>query len=403
MGECCDACYGNAKCVAYTYRTPTRTPTRGEHGRHGSAATTATTPSTTSSGSCYLKDNATPHAGGEPGGHVSGVIPGRAPGGGARIEEIINAVGAVNTKTVVSAVVPGQILTDWRGSAAAILVAFLPGEQYGNAIADIIFGDATPQAKLPLTFPNVENEQKMTTSQYPGVKTDLYSYEATYTEGQIVGYRWYDKHSVKPAFPFGHGLTYGSVKYANLQVSGRTVSFDVANTDTSASPCDTPQVYIGYPGADKDPAVPSKVRGRGRRRVITYIYIRCYTATDPAMPFKVMRCTIISYNVYTPFIHLHYHPYIHLTRLYTPYTPRPCRPKVMRYFQKVCFNAPSDTSDTPSDTPTQSTQSVSYTLTDRDVSNWDVEGKKWAVTTGAFAVFVGSSSQDIRLTGTLTV
>ena len=54
------------------------------------------------------------------------------------------------------------------------MVAFLPGEQYGNAIADIIFGDATPQAKLPLTFPNVANEQKMTTSQYPGVKTDLY-------------------------------------------------------------------------------------------------------------------------------------------------------------------------------------------------------------------------------------
>ena len=272
MGECCDACYGNAKCVAYTYRTPTRGE-HGEHGRHGSAATTATTAtttSTTSSGSCYLKDNATPHAGGEPGVHVSGVIPGRAPGRGARIEEIINAVGAVNTKTVVAAVVPGQILTDWRGSAAAILVAFLPGEQYGNAIADIIFGDATPQAKLPLTFPNVANEQKMTTSQYPGVKTDLYSYEATYTEGQIVGYRWYDKHSVKPAFPFGHGLTYGSVKYANLQVSGRTVTFDVANTDASASPCDTPQVYIGYPGADKDPAVPSKVRGRGRRRLITY-------------------------------------------------------------------------------------------------------------------------------------
>ena len=101
VGECCDACYGNAKCVAYTYRTPTRS-------EHGSAAATTTT--TTSSGSCFLKDNATPHGGGEPGAHVSGVIPGRAPGGGARIEDIITAVGAVNAKTIVAAVVRRRII-----------------------------------------------------------------------------------------------------------------------------------------------------------------------------------------------------------------------------------------------------------------------------------------------------
>ena len=87
--------------------------------------------------------------------------------GAPALEEIITAVGKAQPKTVVVAAVPGQILTDWRSSVAAILVPFLPGEQYGNAIADIIFGDVIPQAKLPLSFPKVENEQKMTTSQWP--------------------------------------------------------------------------------------------------------------------------------------------------------------------------------------------------------------------------------------------
>ena len=58
-----------------------------------------------------------------------------------------------------------------------------------------------PQAKLPGTWPKVENEQKMSPEQYPGVKTPEYSYQANYSEGQINGYRWYDKHGVKPAFP----------------------------------------------------------------------------------------------------------------------------------------------------------------------------------------------------------
>lgn len=236
--------------------------------------------------------------------------------GQPRMEDVIAAVAAAQKKTVVVAAVPGQILTDWRSKVAAILIPFLPGEQYGNAIADIIFGDVTPQAKLPLTFPNIENEQRMTVAQWPGTNSTQWpnTKEAHYTEGQIVGYRWYDKHGVAPAFPFGHGLTYGGgYKYSGLAISGRTISFTVAG-----SGCDTPQVYIGYPGAKTDATVPVKV---------------------------------------------------------------------LRSFQKTC----------------EPTTSVSYTLTDRDVSNWDVEKKAYVVTRGTYTVYVGASSQDIRLNGTLVV
>ena len=74
--------------------------------------------------------------------------------GSERLEYVIAAVGKAQKKTIVVAAVPGQILTDWRDDVAAILIPFMPGEQYGNAIADILFGAVPPQAKLPLSFPN---------------------------------------------------------------------------------------------------------------------------------------------------------------------------------------------------------------------------------------------------------
>jgi beta-glucosidase len=57
----------------------------------------------------------------------------------------------------------------------------------------------------------LSNHDQLIEFRYPGVKTPDYTYQANYSEKLIVGYRWYDKHNVKPAFPFGHGLTYGAM------------------------------------------------------------------------------------------------------------------------------------------------------------------------------------------------
>jgi beta-glucosidase len=235
---------------------------------------------------------------------------------GPTMEAVIAAVAGAQKNTIVVAAVPGQILTDWRHQVASILIPFLPGEQYGNAIADIIFGDVTPQAKLPLSFPNVDNEQGMSVAQWPGLNSTQFgsgTKEANYSEGQIVGYRWYDKHNVAAAFPFGHGLTYGGFTYSDLTVTGRTISFTVTGTG-----CDTPQIYLGYPTATTDVQVPVKV---------------------------------------------------------------------LRGFQKTC----------------EASTTVSYTVTDRDVSNWDIAEKAYTITSGTYTVHVGASSQDVRLTGSLIV
>ena len=119
-------------------------------------------------------------------------------GGGQ--EELIAAVAKAQKQVVVVAVTPGAILSDWSGSVAAVLAPFMPGQEYGNAIADIIFGKVNPSAKLPLTFPNTENEVEFAQGDWPGVNG-----QANYTEGLNVGYRWYNAHKKEPKFAFGHG------------------------------------------------------------------------------------------------------------------------------------------------------------------------------------------------------
>ena len=84
-------------------------------------------------------------------------------------DQLIAAVAAGGVqKTVVAAVAPGAALTPWRDSVSAIVYGIFPGQEYGNAVMDIIFGDVNPSAKLPITLPNVENEVNFTQSQYPG-------------------------------------------------------------------------------------------------------------------------------------------------------------------------------------------------------------------------------------------
>jgi hypothetical protein len=105
-------------------------------------------------------------------------------------DAVIPAVAAAQPKTVVYLSVPGAIRTDWRGSVAALLLNFLPGEQIGPALVDTLFGAVPPQAKLPVTLPIGENDEGMTPEQYPGVPGGGFTRQSNYTEGALIGYRW---------------------------------------------------------------------------------------------------------------------------------------------------------------------------------------------------------------------
>lgn len=164
------------------------------------------------------------------------------------------AVAAAQPRTVVALQVPGATLLPWAPAAGAVLVTWFAGQEMGNALADVLWGDVNPSGRLPVTFPVREADTPLQTpQQYPGVNGT-----AAYSERLLIGYRWFDAAGVKPAFPFGHGLSYTSFAYSGLTVDAASaapsvrVSFSVQNTGAVAGK-EIAQLYVAFPAAAGEP------------------------------------------------------------------------------------------------------------------------------------------------------
>lgn len=170
---------------------------------------------------------------------------------------LIDRISAVQRKTIAVVLCPGAVLMPWANSTAAIIIQFMPGQEAGNALADVLFGDVNPSGRLPLTMPNRDNEVGFTQEQYPGVPK-IRPADATYSEKLLIGYRWYDANNVVPNFPFGHGLGYTTFAYSALTITkgaaptAATASFTLRNAGTRAG-CEVPQLYVTYPAASGEP------------------------------------------------------------------------------------------------------------------------------------------------------
>ena len=124
--------------------------------------------------------------------------------------ELIRQVVAANQNTIVVLNVGSPVEMPWVDEVPAILQLWYNGQEQGNALSDVLFGDVNPAGKLPTTFP-VRLEDNPAYINYPGENGKVY-----YGEGIFVGYRYYDKKDIAPLFPFGHGLSYTSFEYKNI-------------------------------------------------------------------------------------------------------------------------------------------------------------------------------------------
>ena len=144
-----------------------------------------------------------------------------------------------NTAVIVQSGTP--VTMPWRESAGAIVQAWYGGNETGNAIADVVFGDVNPSGKLPLSFPK-RNEDNPAFLNY--ISDDN---RVIYGEDVYVGYRFYDKTKSAPAFPFGHGLSYTTFSISDLSLresdSNVTLSVSVRNTG-KLDGAEVVQVYI---------------------------------------------------------------------------------------------------------------------------------------------------------------
>ena len=129
----------------------------------------------------------------------------------ANQDELVTKICEINKNSVVVLNTGAPCEMPWVDQSKAILQCWFPGQEFGNSLADVLFGDVNPSGKLPTTFPK-KLADTPAFSTYPG--KDL---QMDYEEGLFIGYRWYDRENIEPLFPFGHGLSYTTFEYTNLR------------------------------------------------------------------------------------------------------------------------------------------------------------------------------------------
>ncbi len=182
----------------------------------------------------------------------------------ALIKNISDAFHAKGKKLVVVLNIGGVIETaSWRDQADAILLAWQPGLEAGNAITDVLSGKVNPSGKLASTFP-VTYDDVPSAKNFPGKELPvptgtpppsmLYGRpsEVTYEDGIYVGYRYYSTFDVKTAYPFGYGLSYTTFKYSDLKLSSKTFNGSVTATVTVTNTGDVAgrevvELYVSAP------------------------------------------------------------------------------------------------------------------------------------------------------------
>lgn len=181
-------------------------------------------------------------------------------------DTLIEQVAAANPRTIVVLETGTAVTMPWIDHVSAVLEAWYGGSKGAEAVANILFGDVNPSAKLPMTFPRSEADLphpeivsppvgKDAGTGPPAVRTGP-SFSVQYDEGLKVGYKWYDAENRPVLFPFGYGLSYTSYRYSDLKVTpgtATTVSFTVTNTGSRGG-AEIAEVYAALPaGADEPP------------------------------------------------------------------------------------------------------------------------------------------------------
>jgi beta-glucosidase len=240
-------------------------------------------------------------------------------------EQLIKEVAKVNKNVVVVNESGTAIeMGDWKDQVPSIVQAWYPGQEQGNAIADVLFGDVNPSGKLPVTFPVDEESTPVSSEeQYPGINL-----VTEYTEGIFVGYRGFEKAGIDAAFSFGHGLSYTDFGYKNLKTKMK-----------SSKKTEKPTIEVSLNVRNTGDVAGSEV-------------VQVYTGELPT-------------NVETA-------------------------PKQLAGFQKVELKPGKQSG-------------VTIQLDAKAFSYYDEEKNAWVMPSGEVPIYVGSSSTDIRLKGSITI
>jgi beta-glucosidase len=191
--------------------------------------------------------------------------------------DLISAVTKANPNTIVVMHGGGVAnMQPWAKKVGATLQAWFPGQQGGQALAEILYGKVNPSGKLPITI-DKQIEDNASYASYPDpsqYRGDNALTEMTYNEGLYLGYRAYDKKNTKPLYPFGFGLSYTTFGYSDLKLSSNVltpgatvdVKFTVTNTGDKAG-FEVAQLYV-------QPVNPAVDRPEKELKGFTKVYLK---------------------------------------------------------------------------------------------------------------------------------
>jgi|HubBroStandDraft_1064217.scaffolds.fasta_scaffold01507_10 beta-glucosidase len=163
-------------------------------------------------------------------------------------DPLIEQIAALGKKTIVMITSGGSVnVTSWKDKVQGIFATWYAGEEGGKAAANLLFGEADPSGRLPISWEKQIAENPAYNNYYPEAGTN----RIVYREGIFMGYRGYEKKRVEPQFPFGFGLSYTTFAFSNLTLKSEsagdghyTVTFDVTNTGKRAG-ATVAQLYVG--------------------------------------------------------------------------------------------------------------------------------------------------------------
>ena len=168
----------------------------------------------------------------------------------ANQDTLIESILKANQNTVIVLNSGSPVSMPWIDKSKAIIQSWFGGQEYGNSLADIIFGKVNPSGKLPTTFPK-RIEDTPAFGCYPGENSQM-----DYEEKLLVGHRWYEKKNIKPLFPFGFGLSYTDFSFSNLEIIKNDnynieCKFEIKNAGMMDG-SEVAQCYVSFSNLTKD-------------------------------------------------------------------------------------------------------------------------------------------------------
>jgi beta-glucosidase len=230
----------------------------------------------------------------------------------------------------------------------AILVAHMPGQETGNSIVDVLWGDLNPSGKLPYTIANQESDYdlRLVNSTELHKSADPDAWQSDFVEGNIIDYKGFNSQNKSVAYEFGFGLSYTTFELSDIKVQ-------VTSSNTSRVPSASAKIL---PGGNVElwetvATVSATVKNTGSvdGATVPQLYV-----TLPAEAGKAQNT------------------------------------KSLRGFEKI-------------DLAVGASASVAFSLMRRDLSYWDVGAQTWRLPSSAIGLDVGFSSRDLKLSGQLTV